>query len=250
MTLEYLFAWMAILLRSIGVIMQLPVIAGRPIPIPVRIGIGMALATLLAGIVPAVMPPLEVASFIAAVAMEVVMGLALGFVVRMAFAAVEMAGRLMSQEIGLMATPGLGVPEPSSEPLAALLSTFAIVLFFLFGGHHSVIMAFARSFDVARAGQAAFDSGAADSLIRATAHLIELGVRIAAPFIALNFLVTLAFSVLGRAVPKMNVFIISFSARALVGFMLLSGAGALIARYLYVEFGDTPLRMLQLLPSR
>ena len=249
MSLEYLFAWMAILLRSLGVILQLPVIAGRPLPVIVRVSIGVCLATLLAGIVRSVPPPPGIPGLIGAVAMEVILGLALGFVVRMAFAAVEMAGRLISTEIGLMATPGIGVPEPSSEPLAALLSTFAVVLFFLFGGHHSVILSFARSFQFSAAGQAGFDGDAAASLIRGTAHLIELGVRIAAPFIAMNFLVTLSFSVLGRAVPKMNVFIISFSARALVGFLLLSGAGALIARYLYVEFGDTPLRMLQLLPT-
>ena len=247
MTLEYLITWMLVFLRTLGVILQLPILAGRPIPVMMRIGLCVCIATLLAGLVPAATIPATLWLLLFASAGEVLVGLALGFVGRMSFAAVEMAGRIITTEVGLTASPGIGVPEPAHEPLAALLSSFAIILFFMFGGHLTMLAALTRSFDFVIAGQPHFAPSAGDSMIRATAHVIELGLRIAAPFIAMNFLVTLAFSALGRVVPKLNPFIVSFSAKIMAGLTLLASAGALVARYMYKEFDETPIRMLQLL---
>lgn len=250
MSLEFLLTWMLVLMRSLGVVILLPTLAGHPLPPTVRVALGVCVATLVAGVVPPAQMPASQLQLVFAVAGEVIMGLAMGFIGRLTFAAVEMAGRLITSEIGLSASPGFGVPQPANEPLAAFLSMFAGLLFFLWGWHLVAITAFARSFRLAGPGQAVFQSGVPDFFIQSTGHVIELGLRIAAPFIALNFLVNLAFAVLGRAVPKMNVFILSLPVRLMVGLGLLSGSGALIVRYLNVEFADLPLNLLRLVSGR
>jgi flagellar biosynthesis protein FliR len=248
MPLEWGFAWLMIFLRGMGVILLIPTLAGQSLPVMVRLALSACLATLFAGLVPAGGIPASLWGMISAAAGEVILGLVFGFVGRLVFATVELGARLIANEIGLVAAPGFDVPQPSQEPLAALLSMFAGLLFFLLGAHLGVLSAFARSFDFSPAGVPGFGAGSVEVLVQATARVIEVGFRIAAPFIGLNFLTNLAFSVLGRAVPKMNVFILSYSFRLLAGFALLAGSGGLIARYLSVEFDLMPFRLLELLP--
>ncbi|HEU5081193.1 MAG TPA: flagellar biosynthetic protein FliR [Opitutaceae bacterium] len=247
MPVDVLYAWMMVFLRGIGIILLLPTLGSRPLPVTLRVAISALLATLLYGLVPHVaeLPGGNAGLILAAVA-EVALGVVMGFIGRLVFSAVDMAGRVITGEIGLMGAPGTDAPVPASEPLAAFYSTFAGVMFFLLGGHLGALAAFARSFELAPAGAAAFSPMASEHIVKATGHVIELGFRIAAPFMALNFLITLGFSVLGRAVPRMNVFVLSYPVRSLVGLGLLAGSGALVARYLGPELNDMPFQILEM----
>lgn len=246
MPTDLLFAWMMVFLRGLGLILLLPTLGSRPLPVTMRVAIAGLLAVLLYGIVPrAAALPEHNGGLIVVALGEVFLGLVFGFVGRLVFAAVDVAGRVLTQSIGLMAAPGIDAPTPASEPIAAFLSTFAGLLFFLFGGHLGAMAAFARSFDFAAAGAPAFSEFAIEHMVRATGEVIELGFRMAAPFIAMDFLINLSFSVLGRAVPRMNVFIMSYPLRAMIGILLLAGSGGLFARYLWPEFQDMPVQILQ-----
>ncbi len=248
MSFDWIVVWMLTGLRATGIVMLLPAPGGRSLPPMLRVACAMLIATLIAGSLAGTPAPAwgSWGRLVTAVAAELLLGFALGFVGRTIIAGAEAAGRMIANELGLMAAPGFDVPLPSQEPLPSFVGNFACLMFFVMGGHYGALAAFARSFDLAPAGAARFSPIAGDTLVTASAFVIELGLRLAAPFIALNFVITMGFSILGRAVPRMNVFIISYPVRTIMGFSMLAGAGALFARYLANANTNLPWWMLEL----
>lgn len=249
MPVVVLVTWLLISIRATAFLMLLPGLTGQPMPVTLRLGLAFSVATLLAPVIPVPAEvPVTLLGLIGGVGGEVLVGLVMGFVGRMAFYATEMGGRVIATEIGLTATPGVDAPTAAAEPLASMLHRFAVLLYFLVGAHLMAIGAFAHSFRFAPPGLAGLNPGAADQLIVITGKTFGVGVQLSAPFIALNFLLTFAFGLLGRTVSKVNVFLLSLGARSLAGVALLGGAGVLIARYLLSAFEHLPADMLVYLP--
>ncbi len=249
MPIALLIGWLLIAIRATSFLMLMPGLTGQPMPVTLRLGLALTVATLLGPIIP--MPaqvPSTLLALIGAAGAEVLVGLMMGYVGRMAFYALEMARRVIATEVGLTAPPGIDAPTAANEPFASLMHRFAVVLYFGVGAHLLAIGAFARSFHFAPPGLAGLNPAAADQLIAITAKTFSVGVQVAAPFIALNFLLTFAFGLLGRTVSKVNVFILSMGARSLVGMALLGGASVLLARYLLAAFDRLPSDMLVYLP--
>ena len=231
---EEIVVWVLVFLRTGAFFLGIPLFAGKLIPVKVRTAFALLLSILINPLIPA---QLNLAYHFAGVILlalnEVCIGLLLAMTVRMVFFAVELAGHLISYEIGLMASNSVNPLLGSTDAtLTTLLYYFSLLLFFVAGIHYEVIKAFIMSFEVLPIGQFFLSANPTIEFVQEVSHVFVLGTLIAAPFIAMNFLINISFAVLGKAVPKMNVFMTSFAIRILSGLVLLVSSILLISSYI------------------
>jgi flagellar biosynthetic protein FliR len=247
MTIEAseIIIWVLVLLRTGAFFLGIPLFAGKLIPVRYRMAFGLILSLLINPSVPA---DISLSShFFGAILLsmnEVCIGLLLAMMVRMVFFAVELAGHLISYEIGLMASNSVNPLLGSTDAtLTSLLYYFSLLIFFVVNLHHEIIRAFILSFEILPIGSYFLNANPTLEFVNEVSNVFVLGTLIAAPFIALNFIINLSFAVLGKAVPKMNVFITSFAVRILCGLVLLVSCILLISSYV-VEHGKRSVEVM------
>ena len=126
---------------------------------------------------------------------------------------------------------------------------FSLLIFFVAGVHLDVMRGFVLSFEILPIGEFLLRANPMVEYVREVANVFVLGVLMAAPFIALNFIVNISFAVLGKAVPKMNVFITSFSIRIICGLVLLVSSLLLITSYILEHSRRSVEVMLDIIQS-
>ncbi len=134
---------------------------------------------------------------------EILLGFFMGVCVRALFAIVEVAGQLISRNMGLMMAEQFDPASGSNSNLiGVLLFYFTTILFFMIGGHHQVLHSLVQSFSIVPMIKDSWVIGNFQSVASILSQVFALAISISAPFIAVNFIITLGFGVLGKVAPK------------------------------------------------
>ncbi len=229
--------------------MMLPFLNGQLVPVRVRIALAAVLTTMTFALVnEQVVVPTNIVDLGLMGVKEILVGLLMGLAVRIVFSMVEFAGHVISTETGLMMSNSFDpISASQSTTISTLLFYLTSLIFLITGLHRELFIAFARSFEYVPLSLSLYGLQGIETLTRASGQIFSVGLQMAAPLVALNFIITISFAVLGKAAPKINVFMLSFSVRILGGLALLFMTLGLITQYIYLYVKASPERMLEFL---
>ena len=206
-------------LRVLALFGAMPVFAQRNVPMRVRVALSFLIAFCAQATLPT-MPviPLDSAAAVLAVMQQLLIGISLGFAVRIVFAGVEFAGELIGLQMGLNFA---GFFDPASGGEATAASRFFGVcigwIFIVTGGHLLLIAAVIQSFQAFPVGPEPF------AFLRTVQphtwgmEIFRLGLWIALPMIGMLLFVNLVLGVISRVAQQMNIFSIGFPVTMGVG---------------------------------
>jgi flagellar biosynthesis protein FliR len=227
------YNWMLVFLRISAFLLVLPFFTMANFPVAMRVAVGAIIALLIAPVLPAF--PLDQLNFIAVLgvmAQEVSVGLLLGFVARMVFYAVDIAGSIISTEMGLnLATILDPMTQQSSQISGTILMFLATIVMFTLNLHDWLLLGFERTYTVLPIGGAHLNNALFENIVGQTSRVFVLALQISAPVIAVSFVITLVFAVMSRAVPEMNVFSEMFGFRVVGGMIVFGFTLQLTAQY-------------------
>lgn len=222
--LNSMWHFIPIFVRVAGVMMTLPILRRKEVPIKIKISFAALFSFLLMPLVPNRLAiSNNVGDIFLILIKEGSIGLVIGLISNFLFAAIRMAGDFIGFLMGLSIANVLD-PESGANisVIAELYYFFAALLFLALGGHHLWLQALKQSFFILPLDQARFTGSIVKQIVDSAGIIFSMGFQFAAPVVMSLFLVSILFGILARTVPQMNILIVGFPIRIGVGFIIIS----------------------------
>lgn len=246
LTVDYrtLVAFLLALARTLAWMMVVPPFANRQtIPPLASIATAMGLAFLLGPLIPASQIPSSAAGLIGGVIIQVISGVALGFVVYLLLTTLTSAGASVDLMGGLNLPPSIDPLSLGQTPmLGQFYEQLAVVLLFASGGYLVILQGFAASFATPAFTLASLSRVAQVVVIDLSTYFVS-ALEIAAPMLAVLFATQIMLAVLSKAAPQVNVWILGMPLQIFLAIVLvgigITGVPAELTNLIARALGDT-----------
>lgn len=212
------------LTRILGLIMVAPVFGHRAVPGRVKIGLGVFIALIVAPTLPP-MPDVGLGSWhgLFILVQQLLIGVAIGFTMRVVFAAVEAAGEIVGLQMGL-GFASFFDPQSAGQTLvlARFFNMLAALLLLAINAHLLLIGILVESFQNLPISTQPLSAVGFYNLASFGATIFSVGLQLALPVIAILLMTNLALGILTRSAPQLNIFAIGFPITLGVGLIVLN----------------------------
>ncbi len=234
LTIGQLEAWVAnafFPFARIGAcLMVAPMFGARFVPARTRILLAAALTALVVPLMPATGITPFSAQGLVVVAQQLLIGIALGFALQIVFDALGLAGQLLANSMGLSFAFNVDPLRGSSTAaLGQIYIILATLVFLALNGHLALIEVLVDGFGTMPVGTSGFGREGLWALVLWGGQLFAGAISIALPGITALLIVNLAFGVVSRAAPALNLFAVGFPFSLVIGLLIvLAGIGPLV----------------------
>jgi len=210
-------------------LMVAPMFGARFVPVRMRVLLAVALTALVAPLTPSTgIAPFSPQGFVV-VAQQLLIGAALGFAMQVVFDALGLAGQLLANSMGLSFAFNVDPLRGSSTAaLGQLYIILATLTFLALGGHLALLEVLVQGFTTMPIGTEGLGREGLWNLVLWGGQLFAGAIAIALPGVTALLIVNLAFGVVSRAAPSLNLFAVGFPISLVVGLLVvLAGIGPL-----------------------
>lgn len=211
------------LTRILGLIMVAPVFGHRSVPGRVKIGLGIFIALIIAPTLPP-MPDVALGSWggLFILVQQLLIGVAIGFIMRVVFAAVETAGEIVGLQMGL-GFASFFDPQSAGQTLvlARFFNMLALLVFLAVNAHLLLLGVLVDSFQSLPISPQPLSAAGFYNVAAFGSIVFAVGLQLALPLIAILLMTNLSLGILTRSAPQLNIFAIGFPITLGVGLIVL-----------------------------
>ena len=230
-----------VFIRLGAIVAFLPVFNSKTLPILFKIGLTFSISFILFPMLhlPVVETGLNPIGFGLSVASEIILGIMIGFIIKIMLTGFQMAGQLAGYQMGMALA---NVMDPSTSEQVPLLAQFnnllALLVLLALNAHHYFIQVITESFTLLPPLGMNMHNGVFRDLIYLAGNIFVIAIKVGAPVVVALLLVSVAFGLVARTVPQMNVFIVAMPLKIGIGLIFVGLSMPFIIEYmghLYTE---------------